>query len=495
MDSTKHCYMCEKEFKIGNEFKDHWRSHGSDTKVSNSLKDSCKIQCNICEKSFNFSSFRLHITREHEISQRNYKKRYNLKSFVLSEKFLHRCALCNIFLLLDSERLRNHIQVKHKDDNVTWQKYQFLHMNQGKEKRQKDLQFTEKQRTKPVISDISHALTRQANKSKASDNDIESFHPKRNEASNDYRTDGCNTAFDTKGIKKPSDAMVPVKVELDELLEEMEDPLNIDSEVGTELTNRQRTEVGLTTSCKDVTMTNVGDVPRPDGVSCPKCPRKFTLVGQLVHMRDNLRCHIGLVHFSQQLATEARKVFEGTQCQMCDFSSEKNDKRKRHLIYKHSIYVTEILEITETTIKSFIESNTNSSLLRKTTEMGENVDIWDKNNKNIQKSLSDSFPEEIRTMKTVELSPEKNQAASNTPVCTNKDVGNSEKVIQRREPVGGKEISSMLVENPQLIASFRKFVARVKKPGETAAMEENGGFSAIEMILQLDSGKIRKLAK
>ena len=177
--------------------------------------------------------------------------------------------------------------------------------------------------------------------------------------------------------------------------------------------------------------------------------------------------------------------------------AEKNDKRKRHLIYKHSIYVTEILEITETTIKSFIESNTNSSLLRKTTEMGENVDIWDKNNKNIQKSLSDSFPEEIRTMKTIEPGTEKNQATSNTPVAGNSnDVGNSEKVIQRREPVGAKEISSMLVENPQLIASFRKFVARVQPPKETA-MEEpgNGGFSAIEMILQLDSGKIRKLAK
>ena len=207
-----------------------------------------------------------------------------------------------------------------------------------------------------------------------------------------------------------------------------------------------------------------------------------------------LPTHAQVVMFSQQLATEAGKVFDGTQCQMCDFTSEKNDKRKRHLIYKHSIYVTEILEITETTIKSFIESNTNSSLLRKTTEMGENVDIWDKNNKNVQKSLSDSFPEEIRTMKTIELSPvtEKNQATSNTPVGNNNAVGNSEKVIQRREPVGGKEISSMLVENPQLIASFRKFVARVQP-----SMEEpgNGGFSAIEMILQLDSGKIRKLAK
>ena len=102
----------------------------------------------------------------------------------------------------------------------------------------------------------------------------------------------------------------------------------------------------------------------------------------------------------------------------------------------------------------------------------------------------------IRTMETVELCPEKNQATSNTPAGNNNDVSNSEKVIQRREPVGAKEISSMLVENPQLIASFRKFVARVQPPKETA-MEEpgNGGFSAIEMILQLDSGKIRKLAK
>ena len=509
--------MCEKDFKNGSEFKDHWRTHSSDTKISNSLKDSCKIQCKVCGKCFNFSSFRLHISREHEISQRNYKKRYHIKSFLLSEKFLHKCAVCNEFLLLDSERLRNHMQVKHKGDNITWQEYQLRHMNQEKEKSQKDHQSIEKQRTKSVEELCkSVALNHQINEGIAADadNQIQVPYDDRNEVDNgdknstyESRTESHGSTFDEQkcGNKTLPLEMLPLKLESPEPLQDMEDPLNIDAEDKLENIVRQG-EGSLGGSGTDVseveffTVPGPGGVdcrPRSGGVGCPQCARKFTLTGQLVNMRDNLRCHIGLVHFSHQLSKELRKVFEGTHCQMCDFASEKKDKRKRHLIYKHTMYVAEILEITDTTIKSFIEANTRK------TEMDKKEEDLKKTNKDAEENIA----AEIETKETLKLSPrvKKNQAtAKDETFCllsNNNDFDNAEKAgeSKRGEPMG--DVASLVVKDPHLIERFRRFINRIQSrekaihEPENAELDKEQRFSAIELILQLDTVKIRELAK
>ena len=510
--------MCEKDFKIGSEFKDHWRTHSSDTKISNSLKDSCKIQCKVCGKCFNFSSFRLHISREHEISQRNYKKRYSIKSFVLSEKFLHKCAVCNDFLLLDSERLRNHMQVKHRDDDITWQEYQLRHMNQEKEKSQKDDQSSEKRRTKPVEDlNQSDALNHQSNDSIVADNHIQVSDDGRNEggvknrdneSSKESRTEIGDSTFDEQQCSnKPLIAMLPLKLESPEPLEDMEDPLNIDSEDkpenidglknGEGIQGKSGTDVADVNDVESYTVPGSGGVSRPrsDGVGCPQCARKFTLTGQLVNMRDNLRCHIGLVHFSHQLARELRKVFDGTHCKACDFASEKKDKRKRHLIYKHTMYVAEILEITDTTIKSFIEANT-----RKTeTEQDEKVEALKEKDKDAQENIAAEETLELPT------GAKKNRATAKDEtfglVSNSNDFENAEKggVKRRREEI--VDVTSLVIEDPRLIERFRRFVTRIEAreklmdKSEKGELDKEQRFSAIELILQLDTVRIRELGK
>ena len=321
------------------------------------------------------------------------------------------------------------MQVKHRDENITWQEYQLRHMNQEKEKSQKadSVKSSEKQITK-TVEDLNQSdpLNQQINESIVAnadaDNHIQVDDDERNEGDNELSNEiGTESTFDEQQHgNKPLAAMLPVKLESPEPLEDMEDPLNIDSEDKLENIDKVKAEESLRRSGTD--MVDVSAVPggvpgRPlksDGVGCPKCARKFTLTGQLVHMRDNLRCHIGLVHFSHELAREVRQVFEGTHCQLCDFQAEKKDKRKRHLIYKHTMYVTEILEITETTIKSFIKANTRKTI--KMDDKTESLKEKDKKEslkendekesfKENDKDVQGDIPTEIETEKTLEVSP------------------------------------------------------------------------------------------
>ena len=73
--------------------------------------------------------------------------------------------------------------------------------------------------------------------------------------------------------------------------------------------------------------------------------------------------------------------------------------------------------------------------------------------------------------------------------------------MKRRQQIN--DLSSMVIEDRQQVERFRRFVTRIQ-PKETA-LDNNGvekvqldkerRFSAIELILQLDTVKIRELAK
>ena len=500
MDSaaTKHCYMCEKDFKIGKEFKDHWKMHEFDIKMSNSLKDSCKIRCNMCDKSLNLCTFRLHITREHDISQVNYKKRYSLTSWILSEKVLHKCALCNDLVLLDSERLRYHMQTKHRGDKITWQEYQVRHMSQEKENCQKDRQNKENE----------HKIESRQNLNKITSESQQSNGNRNADTDELSKTDEENLEtrkrknFDNPCVEELNDnATIPVKLESAD--DTMEDPLKIYPEVLTNADDSQITfdseadhigEELSTAESAEANPLSPNATKRPkmgskDVVVCPKCPRKFFLTTQLVHMRDNLRCHIGLLHFSNELAGEAIKVFDGTQCKMCDFASEKNDKRKRHLIYKHTDYVTQILEITDTTIKSFIEAKS-----RKMKDVVENNESLKNTNGDtpeieIAETLEDSAGVEDKNGKTARSEKTPDNRKSTVEITEKRNT------TQRLEPKELKDLTSLVKNDPQLIEKFRNFVTRIQKKDSPGIDLQPRKFSAIELVLQLDTVKMRERAK
>ena len=481
---------------ISKEFKDHWKMHEFDIKMSNSLKDSCKIRCNMCDKSLNLCTFRLHITREHDISQVNYKKRYNLTSWILSEKVLHKCALCNDLVILDSERLRYHMQTKHRGDKITWQEYQIRYMSLEKENCQKDRQNKEN----------GHKIESGQNLNKIASESQQSNGNRNTDTDDPSKTDEENIAtrkrkdFDNPCVEQSNEkATIPVKLESAD--DTMEDPLKIYPEVLTNADDGRITFDGdadhigkelSTAESSEANLLSPNAAKRPkmgskDVVVCPKCPRKFFLTTQLVHMRDNLRCHIGLLHFSNELAGEAIKVFDGTQCKMCDFASEKNDKRKRHLIYKHTDYVTQISEITDTTIKSFIESKS-----RKMKDMAENNERLKNTNGDtpdieITETLEESAGVEDKNGKTARSEKTSDNRKSAIEITEKR---NSTQIL---EPTELKDVTSLVKNDPQLIEKFRNFVTRIQTKDSPDLQPRK--FSAIELVLQLDTGKMRERAK
>ena len=85
-----------------------------------------------------------------------------------------------------------------------------------------------------------------------------------------------------------------------------------------------------------------------EGVKCPECPRRFNSH----RFKDNLRCHIGSIHFSDQLLEEAEKYYISDKCKECGHIGKSNTQKKKHLHFKHTKYVSVILTATENAIKS-----------------------------------------------------------------------------------------------------------------------------------------------
>ena len=87
-----------------------------------------------------------------------------------------------------------------------------------------------------------------------------------------------------------------------------------------------------------------------DGVKCPECPRRFNTGGP--RLKDNLKCHIGNIHFSDRLLAEAAIYYISDKCKECGHNGKNNALKKKHMMFNHTKYVTEIITIVENAMKS-----------------------------------------------------------------------------------------------------------------------------------------------
>ena len=88
----------------------------------------------------------------------------------------------------------------------------------------------------------------------------------------------------------------------------------------------------------------------PGVVKCLFCPKTFKKYGG--RLKDNLRCHIGQVHFGPELLTEAQKFYVANKCKVCGHNGKDNAMKKKHLHFHHTEYVAKVLDLVEQTIQS-----------------------------------------------------------------------------------------------------------------------------------------------
>jgi len=79
-------------------------------------------------------------------------------------------------------------------------------------------------------------------------------------------------------------------------------------------------------------------------VKCPSCPRVFT--GTQGRLKDMLRCHLGSIHFQDEILGEVKKYFgNSVKCRVCNKVFQNATTKKKHLTFNHTKLVDEILSI------------------------------------------------------------------------------------------------------------------------------------------------------
>ena len=75
---------------------------------------------------------------------------------------------------------------------------------------------------------------------------------------------------------------------------------------------------------------------------CPKCPRTFS--GTKV--KDLLKCHVGLIHFHNEVVSEIQTYFNNSNnCRDCGKVYTTQSSRKKHLVFNHSKYVQQVMTV------------------------------------------------------------------------------------------------------------------------------------------------------
>ena len=87
----------------------------------------------------------------------------------------------------------------------------------------------------------------------------------------------------------------------------------------------------------------------PDGIKCPSCPRIFARGA--AKLKDNLRCHIGMIHYGQELLAEVEKFYQDGKCKECGRDGKDNAQKKKHMLFHHTGYVAEVLNVVDKAIK------------------------------------------------------------------------------------------------------------------------------------------------
>ena len=70
-------------------------------------------------------------------------------------------------------------------------------------------------------------------------------------------------------------------------------------------------------------------------VKCPTCSREF--VGTTSKLRDQLKCHLGMIHFHVEIMEEIKHFFgNSAKCKNCYKTYASKSSKKKHLVFHHS---------------------------------------------------------------------------------------------------------------------------------------------------------------
>ena len=155
---TRHCYVCDADNVDKKSFAQHMKDHSQDLekfKFSNSSSDYCRTLCKICGKALQITTMRQHTKNDHNMVITEYKKKYNQEYFDIVEKVFHKCGLCHLPILLDSDVVASHLHSNKATHNMSHKEYNLKFMVLQ--------QQTKVQRNNQVIAPQTFAIMNQPN--------------------------------------------------------------------------------------------------------------------------------------------------------------------------------------------------------------------------------------------------------------------------------------------------------------------------------------------
>ena len=118
--------MCDHDVDSKTSFLQHMKDHSEDLKrfrFSNNTVDYCKSACKLCGEAFPLSRMREHTKKRHDMVITEYKKKFNQSYYDIIEKVFHKCGICELPLIFDSDVIATHLRVHsitHKEYNLKY---------------------------------------------------------------------------------------------------------------------------------------------------------------------------------------------------------------------------------------------------------------------------------------------------------------------------------------------------------------------------------------
>ena len=138
--TTRYCYICKAEVEIKDSMKAHQdEKHKDDIaniKIRSNMEDVvrslCKVKDNggqVCGARIKVTDMRNHTKKVHQMTITEYKKEYNQHYYDLVELIMHKCAICEEYVLLDSDYIAHHLKSKFPiPHDITHGNYNAQHM-------------------------------------------------------------------------------------------------------------------------------------------------------------------------------------------------------------------------------------------------------------------------------------------------------------------------------------------------------------------------------
>ena len=135
------CYVCDKTCDLDMKtFALHMKDHSEELKkfrFSNNTLDYCRSACKICGEALPLTRMREHTKKRHEMVITEYKKKFNQSYYDIIEKVFHKCGICELPVLFDSDIISSHLSGNGKAHNISHKEYnlKFMVIQQGSKRK------------------------------------------------------------------------------------------------------------------------------------------------------------------------------------------------------------------------------------------------------------------------------------------------------------------------------------------------------------------------